>query len=100
MKYTTKQRNTIYKKAYKESSNCYNTGLYICQSFGRVVERPERSFSWHFTYKWVSILPEFGLFEPKLMTQAGWFGNKRINDNKNERLTALAFMIAMTEETK
>lgn len=100
---TKKQRNKIYLRSYKILYNSdhkeFPSVSYICEAFGCVITRSKRSWIWNETNEWINILPEFGLFNPKKTNDGhGWFGLPLEDNNKNERLTALAFMIAMTED--
>ena len=102
MKSSIKQRNKIYRKSYRILYNSdtkeFKSSAYICEAFGDIVKRPERTWPWNETNEWIKILPEFELFNPKKANNGhGWFGMPLEDNNKNERLTALAFMIAMTE---
>ena len=92
-KLTTKQRNSIYKKAYIASFERYDEGLYICEAFSNVI--PNTFWGNYYTEQWEETLPEFAQFNPNYCSSWwGWYNNPVAKD---ERLTALAFMIAMTE---
>jgi len=86
MKFTTRQRNKIYRKAYIMIYN--NDKEYVCHCFKDLLNND--SLMSNDFYK--NLFPEFGLFDPKSNGCAWWYYNEN-----HQRLTALAFMIAMTE---
>lgn len=98
MKYDTKQRNEIYKKAYLygakskfiEIASEYKNHVGMCFTICRAAKI---EIGWNSYKTLLEDFIELWLFEDE--NNIYWFSHDK--EGKNERLTALAFMIAMTE---
>ncbi len=93
-KYNKQQRNEFYINAYNRF--CEQPFCGICFAlYESNNELTKYSYSRKDDeYGFSEILPEFALFDPKQKEEGYWFEGYNAD---NERLTALAFMIAMTE---
>lgn len=94
--FTKKQRNAIYKEAYKNIEKKNNNCICWAISHQEIVEKTilhEPSIT-HFVFK---TFPEAAMICPTNSPVFGQFWFSLTPTGRNERLTALGFMIAMTE---
>jgi hypothetical protein len=91
MTYTKRQRHEIYKRALKVSARMKKEGVGMCW----LLQETVLADGWFSGYSQLMvILPEFGLFKP----ECGMYWWELNEEGYKERLTALLFMIEMTED--
>lgn len=96
MKYTKQQRNAIYKEAYKNIEKKNNDCICWAISHQEIVEKTisnEPSIT-HFVFK---TFPEAAMICPTITPVFGQFWFPLTPTGRKQRLTALGFMISMTE---
>jgi hypothetical protein len=94
MTYTKKQRNEIYRKARSISYIMKGRGAGMCWLLQQVIFKKEGEVVGYTQLR--HILPEFEIFAPGGGGWFYWWGKDK--EGYNERLTALFFCIAMTED--